>query len=187
MNISATVMKRFVGSLAVGLGGLLLAVLVLGVPIWVTVKCDRPTITSSTPTAVPSSLPNEGLGGEISRAAIANTVPVNCKLRGQNLIGIPWRNQTIENLVGVELNSKKFRPGRVYRTYLYTYEAEISMATYSVSYSSAQRAYRIIRTFLDTPSETNLKVLYTPPWVTFITALFFAILMLGIGSFVLWI
>ncbi len=187
MNISAAVMKRLVGSLAVGLGGLLLVVLVFGVPVWVTLRCDRPPLAPSPPDVTQPSLSNQGLDGEIGRAAIAGTAPAHCKLRGQNLIGIPWRNQTIDNLVGVELNSKKFRPGRVYRTYLYTYEAEIPIATYSVDYSSAQRTYRAINSFLESPSQTDLSTFYTPPWVTFITALLFAMLMLGIGSFVLWI
>lgn len=152
-------LRRLGGGLAIALGGLLLGLLLLGLPLWVGVSCDR---------SPPSPL-------------------VNCQLRGSSLMGIPWRNQTLSNVAGVELNLQSYQPGRMYRTFLYTYEAEIPLASYSVVYATAQSARDKIKDFLENPEQSSLQVSYQPPWVTVVTALVFAILMLGLGGLMVWL
>ncbi len=185
MNLPPRLLKRLTGGLALGLGGVLLGVLLLGLPLWVQVTCDRsaPSISAPKISAPKISAP----GTPVPSASIATTSPVQCRLRGSSLVGIPWRNQTIQNVAGVELNFNSFRPGRVYRTALYTYEAEIPLATYSVAYETAWPVRDKIKDFLKTPEQSSLQVSYSPPWVTVVTAVMFAILMLGVGKFILWV
>ncbi len=154
MKRSPQTIRQAAGSLLLATGVLLLGSLILILPLWVSLSCHR--------------------GG-------AGTFP-DCRLRGASLIGIPWRSRAIHQLAGVELNLQDFRPGFVYRTFLYTYDEEIPFATYSVSQTRARQTRETIKAFLENPEQTSLKILYRPPWQILLSAVLFAGLLLAIGA-----
>ena len=173
--------RRLIGSACLGVGTFLLLVLLLVLPLWVQVSCQH------------------------SPAGIGQG-PTNCRLQGANLIRIPWQTRQIKNLVAAELNISGYRPGWVYRPSLYTYDDEVPLARYSVSYAQAQKAQAELQAFLEidlaiadegasvTPSATasdrrpqTLTFTYGPPWIPLVAALLSSFCIASLGTILLWL
>lgn len=150
--------RRWLGWGLCGLGGLLLVTLVLVLPVGNRLSCDR---------------------------SIAQRV--SCRLSGANLVGIAWRQTRIEPLVGVETNLQSSVAGYRYRTALFTYQAEIPLASFAVDERTAWSAKETIRTFLADENAKNLTLTYRPPAVILITSIVFAATILGLGFLLVWI
>lgn len=141
-----------------GLGGLLLVLLVLVLPVWNRLNCDR-----------------------------SITQRVSCRLNGANLIGIAWRQRSIDPLIGAETNLQSAKVGYRYRTSLFTYQDEIPLASFSVDERTAMQAKDQIRDFLADSTAQRLSLAYRPPSVILITSILFAFLLSSLGVLLIWI
>lgn len=150
--------RQLLGGGLLGLGGLLLVLLVLVLPVWTRLECDR-----------------------------SITELVSCRLRGANLIGIAWRNQKVMPMVGAETNLQSAQSGYRYRTSIFTYNDEIPLAPFSVDRLQANRTKETIMDFVGDKTAQQLRVSYRVPWTLFGTAIAFALVLSGIGRLLLWL
>lgn len=141
-----------------GVGGLLLVLLVLVLPVWNRLNCDRSV-----------------------------TQRVSCRLSGANLIGIAWRQRKIDPLIGAETNLQSAKVGYRYRTSLFTYEDEIPLASFSVDERTAMQTKEKIRDFLADTTAQGLTLAYRPPGVILITSIVFAVVLSSLGVLLVWI
>ena len=149
--------KRLGGGL-LAVGVVLLVLLVLVLPVWTRLDCDRSV-----------------------------TQRISCRLRGANLIGITWRHQKISPLVGAETNLQSSQGGYRYRTSIFTYDDEIPLASFSVAKRQASRAKGKIMDFVKNKTAQQLRISYRAPWVLFAVALAFAVTLSVLGAFLLWL
>ena len=141
-----------------GIGVVLLLLLVLILPVWTRLDCERSV-----------------------------TQLISCRLRGANLIGIAWRNQKVMPMVGAETNLQSVKGGYRYRTSIFTYNDEIPLAPFSVNQRQASRTKEQIRDFVEDKAAQKLRVSYPVPWILFVTAIAFSALLTAAGAFFLWL
>ena len=141
-----------------GIGVVLLLLLVLVLPVWTRLDCERSV-----------------------------TQLISCRLRGANLIGIAWRNQKVMPMVGAETNLQSVKGGYRYRTSIFTYNDEIPLAPFSVNHRQASRTKERIGDFVRDTTAQKLRVSYPVPWILFVTAIAFSALLTGAGAFLLWL
>ena len=149
---------KLTGAGLTGVGGIVLVLLIFVLPVWTKLDCDR-----------------------------SATEIISCRLRGANLIGIAWRNQKVMPMVGAETNLQSLQGGYRYRTSLFTYEEEIPLAPFSVDERQAAKAKQQVMEFVSDQTAQKLTLRYRVPWVLFITATLFALLLSGAGLFCLWL
>ncbi len=150
--------RKILGGGLLGIGAVLMLLLILVLPVWTRLDCERSV-----------------------------TELVSCRLRGANLIGIAWRNQKVMPMVGAETNLQSIKAGYRYRTSIFTYNDEISLAPFSVSHRQASRTKTRIMGFVADKTATKLSVSYRVPWMLFVTAIAFAVTLSSVGALFLWL
>jgi len=157
-TLSIPVPHKILGGGFLGLGAILLALLVLVLPVWTRLDCDR-----------------------------SITELVSCRLRGANLIGIAWRNQKVMPMVGAETNLQSYKGGYRYRTSIFTYNDEIPLAPFSVNERQASQTKEQITEFVSDKAAQQLQVSYRVPWTLFGAAIALAAILSGFGALLLWL
>lgn len=150
--------RKALGGGLLGLGALLLVLLVLVLPVWNRLDCDR-----------------------------SITQLISCRLRGANLIGIAWRNQKVMPMVGAETNLQSALSGYRYRTSVFTYNDEIPLAPFSVDRRQASRTKETIMAFVGDETAQKLRVSYRVPWVLLVTAIAFSTTLFSLGALFWWL
>lgn len=150
--------RKLLGGGLLAIGVLLLLLLVLVLPVWTRLDCERSV-----------------------------TQLISCRLRGANLIGIAWRNQKVMPMVGAETNLQSVKAGYLYRTSIFTYEDEIPLAPFAVDQRQASQTKETIMDFVEDKTSQKLRVSYRVPWILLVTAIAFSTLLTGLGALFLWL